>query len=142
MLGVLGVPEVSEHAELPPHQPIAGGLSALAYRNWRDPDVPAGGDILPDEWNDGVRAEHKQHEFGIGPGCTGYDPVTDTYTGQAIPPVRIRDVCESLDTPDDPATPEDETRIRCCVESICDDDFSFAIRCLTGLIQQAVIPVG
>jgi hypothetical protein len=143
MLGVLGVPEVVDHADVPPYQPTAGGLQALVYRDWRDPDVPAGGDILPDEWNDGVQAEDKQFEFGIGPGCTGYDPVTDTYTGQAIPPVRIRDVCESLDTPDDPDTPGvDETRIRCCVESICDDDFSLAIRCLTGLIQQAVTPVG
>jgi hypothetical protein len=142
MLGVLGVPEVTEHASTAPHQPTAGGLSALVYRDWRDPDVPAGGDLLPEEWNDGVRAVNKQFEFGIGPGCTGYDPDAGTYTGQAIPPVRIRDVCESLNGPDDPATPEDETRIRCCVESICDDDFSPAIRCLTGLIQQAVTPVG
>jgi len=142
MLGVLGVPEVTEHADAPPHQPTAGGLAALEYRNWRDPDVPAGGDILPEEWNDGVRAEDKQFEFGVGPGCTGYDPVSGTYTGQAIPPVRIRDVCESLNRPDDPETADDETRIRCCVESICDADFSPAIRCLTGLIQQAVTPVG
>ncbi|MEM9460865.1 MAG: hypothetical protein AAGF11_42270 [Myxococcota bacterium] len=142
MLGVLGVPEVTAHNPAPPHQPTEGGLLDLTYRNWRDPDVPAGGDILPDEWGDGVRAQNKQFEFGVGPGCTGYDPAADSYTGQAIPPVRIREVCESLDTPDDPATELDETRIRCCVESICDDDFSPAIRCLTGLIQQAVIPVG
>ncbi len=142
MLGVLGVPQVTEHSPQPPHQPTGGGLAALVYRDWRDPDVPGGGDILPDEWAVGVRAEDKQFEFGIGPGCTGYDPDSGTYTGQAIPPVRIRDVCESLDTPDDPATPADETRIRCCVESICGDDFSPAIRCLTGLIQQAVTPVG
>ncbi len=142
MLGVLGVPEVTEHNPLPPHQPTAGGLEALIYRDWQDPDVPAGGDILPDEWSDGVRAVNKQFEFGIGPGCTGYDPGAGTYTGQAIAPVRIREVCESLNTPDDPATEVDETRVRCCVESICDDDFSPAIRCLTGLIQEAVIPVG
>ncbi|MCH9683883.1 MAG: VWA domain-containing protein [Deltaproteobacteria bacterium] len=142
MLGVLGVPEVTEHAPGVPHQPTAGGLEALVYRNWRDPDVPAGGDILPGEWSDGVRAANKQFEFGIGPGCTGYDADAGTYTGQAIPPVRIREVCESLDTPDDPATTQiDETRIRCCVESICDDDFSPAIECLTGLIEQAVVPV-
>ncbi|MEX1367300.1 MAG: hypothetical protein AB1Z98_29505 [Nannocystaceae bacterium] len=142
MLGVLGVPEVTAHAEQPPYQPVAGGLAALTYRDWADPEVPAGGDILPDEWDAGVRAVDKQFEFGIGPGCTGYDPATDTYTGQAIAPVRIREVCESLNTPDDPATFEiDETRIRCCVESICDDDFSPAIRCLTGLIEQAVTPV-
>ena len=142
MLGVLGVPEVTDHADAPPHHPTAGGLDALVYRTWRDPDVPGGGDILPDEWSDGVRAVHKQFEFGVGPGCTGYDPLGGTYTGQAIPPVRIREVCESLDTPDDPDTVADETRIRCCVESICGDDFSPAIRCLTGLIQEAVTPVG
>ncbi len=143
MLGVLGVPPVTEHAAVPPHQPTAGGLDALIYRNWQDPDVLGGGDILPDEWNDGVRADNKQFEFGIGPGCTGYEPATDTYTGQAIPPVRIRQLCESLDVPDDPATRDvDETRVRCCVESICGDDFSPAIQCLTGLIQQAVTPVG
>lgn len=142
MLGVLGVPEVTAHADAPPYQPVAGGLEALVYRQWRDPDVPGGGDILPDEWADGVTAQDKQFEFGIGPGCTGYDPETGTYTGQAIPPVRIREVCESLNTADDPATTEvDETRVRCCVESICDDDFSPAIRCLTGLIQDAVTPV-
>lgn len=142
MLGVLGVPEVTAHADQPPHQPTAGGLEALVYRNWRDPDVPAGGDILPDEWAAGVTAVDKQFEFGVGPGCTGYDPGPGTYTGQAIPPVRVREVCESLNTADDPATTEiDETRIRCCVESICDDDFSPAIRCLTGLIQDAVVPV-
>ncbi|MEM7157307.1 MAG: hypothetical protein AAF799_30960 [Myxococcota bacterium] len=142
MLGVLGVPEVTEHAKAPPHQPIAGGLEALVYRTWRDPDVPSGGDILPDEWDQGVRAVNKEFEFGVGPGCTGYDPGSGTYTGQAIPPVRIREVCESLNTPDDPTTRGiDETRIRCCVESICGDDFSPAIRCLTGLIQEAVTPV-
>ena len=46
--------------------------------------------------------------------------------------MRIREVCESLDEGD---------RIRCCIESICGDDFSPAIQCLTGLIQDAVIPV-
>jgi hypothetical protein len=64
------------------------------------------------------------------------------FTGQAVPPVRVRSVCESLDIPDDPATPQDEAEVRCCIESICDEDFSPAIRCLTGLIQNAVTPVG
>jgi len=141
MLGVLGVPPVTEHADAPPHQPTAGGVADLVYRQWRDPDVPGGGDILPDEWALGVDAADKQFDFGIGPGCTGYDVGTGTYTGQAIPPVRVRELCESLDRPDDPTTEQDETRIRCCIESICDDDFSPAIRCLTGLIQDVFTPV-
>ena len=101
-----------------------------------------GGDILPDEWADGIDAADKTFEFGIGPGCTGYDADAGTYTGQAIPPVRIREVCESLDVADDPTTPEDETRVRCCIESICDNDFSPAIQCLGGLIQDVFTPVG
>jgi hypothetical protein len=126
---------------VPPHQPTEGGILDLVYREWRDPEVPAGGDILPDEWAAGVDAADKTFEFGVGPGCTGVDPELSTYTGQAIPPVRIREVCESLDRADDPETPLDETRIRCCIESICDDDFSPAIRCLAGLIQDVIVPV-
>jgi len=141
MLGVLGVPEVTAHAELPPHHPTAGGVASLVYRQWRDEMFPDG-DILPDEWNAGVRADEKQHEFGIGPGCTGVTDEGGGFTGQAIPPVRIRSVCESLDVADDPTTADDETRIRCCIESICDSDFSPAIRCLTGLIQDVFTPVG
>jgi hypothetical protein len=132
MLGVLGVPLVTDHAATPPHQPTAGGVEALVFRDWHDPQYPAG-DILPEEYAEGVRASEKQYEFGIGPGCTGSADGGLTFTGQAIPPVRIRSVCESLD---------DETRIRCCIESICDSDFSPALRCLTGLIQDAVTPVG
>jgi hypothetical protein len=142
MLGVLGVPEVTDHADTPPHLPVAGGVADLVYRQWRDPDVPGGGDVLPDEWADGITAADKQFEFGVGPGCTGYDPVSGTYTGQAIAPVRVREVCESLDVPDDPTTAQDETRVRCCIESICDDDFSPAIQCLGGLIQDVFTPVG
>jgi hypothetical protein len=141
MLGVLGVPEVTAHAMAPPHQPTAGGVDDLEFRLWRDPEYPDG-DVLPDEWAEGVRAVDKQFEFGIGPGCTGVDDATSAFTGQAVPPVRVRSVCESLDVPDDPSTPADETQIRCCIESICDDDFSPALRCMTGLIQSAVTPVG
>ena len=141
MLGVLGVPEVTEHAMVPPFQPIAGGVRDIEYRTWQDPEYPDG-DILPDEWADGVRAVDKQFEFGIGPGCTGVDDAIGEFTGQAVPPVRVRSVCESLDVPDDPSTQEDDTQIRCCIESICDEDFSPAIRCMTGLIQTAFTPVG
>ncbi len=141
MLGVLGVPEVTAYASIPPFQPIAGGIADLEYRRWRDPEYP-GGDILPDEWAAGTRAVDKEFEFGIGPGCTGFDDGAGGFTGQAVPPVRIRSVCESLDLPDDPDTFADESQVRCCIESICDEDFSPAIRCLTGLIQNVVTPVG
>ena len=44
-----------------------------------------------------------------------------------------KEVCESLNSGDD---------VRCCIESICDDDFSPAIDCLTGIIQDVFTPVG
>jgi hypothetical protein len=141
MLGVLGVPEVNQHAPVPPYQPTMGGVEALEYRDWRDGQYPDG-DILPAEWAAGITAARKQFEFGIGPGCTSYNPASDTSRGQAIPPVRIRSVCESLNRADDPDTADDETRIRCCIESICGVDFSPAINCLTGLIESAITPVG
>jgi hypothetical protein len=51
----------------------------------------------------------------------------------------VIDVCQSLDIADDPATPNtNEAKIRCCIESICDDDFSPAIQCLTGIIQESI----
>lgn len=138
MLGVLGVPPVTRRQMDPPYAPIEGGVEALVFHDWRDPAYPDG-DILPDEWDDSVTAAHKQAEFGIGPGCTA---VTPSYVGQAIPPVRIRSVCESLDVPDDPDTPANEGKTRCCIESICGDDFSPALRCLTGLIRDVIQPEG
>lgn len=136
MLGVLGVPEVTAYADTPPFQPIEGGVAALQYRDWRDPAHPRG-DILPSDWDDGIDADAMQFEFGIGPGCT----VSNTdYEGQAIPPARIRRVCESLDVPDDPDTPGDESQTRCCMESVCGEDFTPALRCLTGLIRTAIVP--
>jgi len=139
MLGIVGVPPVTDRNPDPPFQPVAGGVLDLVYRDWRDPDYDNGGDILPAEWANGVNAADKQYQFGIGPGCTGEDG-TGGFTGQAIPPVRVKEVCQALDISDDPDTPVDETEIRCCMESICDTDFSPALSCLTGLIQQNVIP--
>ncbi|MEZ4385701.1 MAG: hypothetical protein R3A79_30560 [Nannocystaceae bacterium] len=123
MLGILGIPEVTAHNPEPPYEPTAGGVKDLVYRQWND------GDILP---GDGGTAATKQFEFGIGPGCTGLDG-EGNYTGQAIPPVRIKEVCESLN---------DGDKIRCCMESICDDDFSPAIECLSGLLQETFAPQG
>ncbi|MCA9709061.1 MAG: hypothetical protein KDK70_24665 [Myxococcales bacterium] len=139
MLGIVGVPPVTERNPDPPFQPLAGGVLDLEYRDWRDPDYPNGGDVLPDDWDAGLDAAYKEYQFGIGPGCTGEDGMGG-FTGQAIPPVRIKEVCQALDIADDPDTPDDETEIRCCMESICDTDFSPALRCLNGLIQEHVIP--
>lgn len=125
MLGILGVPEVREHNAEPPFEPIAGGVADLEYREWTDAD------ILPGDADD---AAAKTDKFGIGPGCTGFEDASMTVsTGQAIPPVRIKEVCESLNDGED---------VRCCIESICDDDFSPAIDCLTGIIQNVLEPIG
>ena len=140
MLGIIGVPIVTERNPDPPYQPLAGGIDELVYRTWKDPEYPAG-DILPDDWADGVTAAHQEWQFGIGPGCTGEDG-SGGFTGQATPPTRIIEVCQALDVDDDPATPEDEAQIRCCIESICDTSFANALRCLTGLVAENTIPQG
>lgn len=129
MLGILGVPIVTERNPDSPFQPTAGGVFDLEYRNWRDGEYPAG-DILPDEFPAETAAD-KQFDFGIGPGCTGTNDAGE-FTGQAIPPVRIKEVCESLNLGPEAAD------TRCCIESICDQDFSPAIRCLTGIIQESI----
>lgn len=139
MLGILGVPEVTAHNPEPPFEPTEGGVFDLEVRQWREGMHPDG-DIPPDEFIDGKRAEDKTWEFGVGPGCTATTPGGE-FLGQAIPPVRIREVCESLDIPDDPDTPQDESRVRCCIESICDDDFSPAIACLTDLVRDVFRPI-
>lgn len=126
MLGILGVPPVTEHNSESPHEPTAGGVHDLVYRKWRDVD------ILEEDMLLGVDAEYQQWAFGIGPGCTGQDEMGNV-TGQAIPPVRVKEVCESLNY---------DGRIRCCIESVCDDDFSPALSCLTDVIQDVFVPVG
>jgi hypothetical protein len=140
MLGIIGVPIVTERNPDPPYQPLAGGLDELVYRTWQDPEYPDG-DILPDDWADGVTAAHQEWQYGIGPGCTGEDG-NGGFTGQATPPTRIIEVCQALDVADDPGTPGDEAQIRCCIESICDTSFANALRCLTGLVAENSIPQG
>jgi len=141
MLGILGVPPVTVHNDKPPFQPLEGGVIDLQYRDWIDGEfdgTPGGGDILPDEWAAGVTADVKRFQFGnVGPGCTGTD-ADGNFTGQAIPPVRVREVCESLNYTDE----KGDEQIRCCVESICSTDFSPAIECLTGIIQETIGPAG
>ena len=137
MLGILGVPPVTEYNDVAPYQPIAGGVFDLEYRDWIDGEYPAG-DILPTEWSGGVTADNKRFEFGaIGPGCTGED-MGGNFTGQAIPPVRVREVCESLNFTDE----NGNEQVRCCIESICSTDFSPAIKCLTGIIEQSIPAAG
>jgi hypothetical protein len=131
MLGILGVPEVTAHNPNPPYEPTAGGVAALEFRVWEDTDLSQA-DI-----DEGIEVEDKIWEFGnIAPGCQNEN-------GSAIFPTRVQEVCESLNQPDDPATPNlDESSARCCIESICDDDFSDAIKCLTGAISSAIPPAG
>jgi hypothetical protein len=131
MLGILGVPLVTEHNPNPPYEPTAGGVDDLVYRDWRDGQYPAG-DILPAEFADGVTAEDKTFDFHIGPGCTGEDGMGG-FTGQATPNTRVIEVCQALNY---------EGNIRCCIESICDTDFSAAIQCLTGIIEETIQPPG
>jgi hypothetical protein len=128
MLGVVGIPEVIRNEE---GEIVDGGVDDLVYRDWQEAD------ILPEDMADGIDAAYQEWAFGIGPGCTGYDEDTDAYTGQAIPPVRVKEVCEALNYEEG-----GEARIRCCMESICDDDFSAAITCLTDVLQDVVGPVG
>ncbi len=126
------MPKVTAHNPNAPFEPTAGGVMDLVYRDWKDPAYPVG-DILPDEWSQGVTAAKKQFDFGIGPGCTGEDGMGG-FTGQAIPPVRIKEVCEALNIDKG----NGEVDVRCCIESICDTDFSAAIQCLTGIIGESI----
>jgi hypothetical protein len=124
MLGILGVPSVTAHNPQPPFQATAGGVGDLVYRQWQDGPYPMG-DLLPEDIANNETALTKEFEFGIGPGCTGEDGMGG-FTGQAIPNVRVQEVCEALD---------DDDWIRCCIESVCDNDFSDAINCLTGMLE-------
>jgi hypothetical protein len=131
MLGILGVPEVTAHNPQPPFEPIAGGIYALYEREWTEAD------LTPAELDAGVTVEHKVWEFGdIAPGCANE-------RGTAIFPHRVHEVCEGLDVPDDPRTPSlDESQPRCCIESLCDDDYSAAIKCLTRAVSGDLLPDG
>jgi hypothetical protein len=124
MLGILGVPSVTQHSDVAPFEPVAGGVEDLVYRDWVDGAWPLG-DII----DEGATAASKEFEYGIGPGCTRVDG-----TGQAIPPVRVKEVCQALD--------QGEDQIRCCIESVCDSDFSGAFGCLTGVLQTVAVPIG
>jgi len=114
MLQIVGVP--------------SSGVGDLVYRRWRHGEYPEG-DILPEEFAEGVDADDKNFDFGIGPGCT--QPSDMGYI-QAVAPGRLREVCEGLDVSDDLAG------TRCCIESVCDDNYTGAIACLGGLIEHVL----
>lgn len=120
VLGVLGAPPVTEHNAQSPFEPTAGGVHALEYRVWADTD------LTPSDIEAGVTVAHKVWEFGdIAPGCASEH-------GNAIFATRIQEVCEGLNRSDDPRTDDIiESRVRCCIESICDEQFTDAFHCLT-----------
>ncbi|MCY1058475.1 hypothetical protein [Nannocystis sp. SCPEA4] len=97
------------------------GIGDLVHRGWTQDD------ILP---GDGDAPEQKEFEFGIGPGCTG------GASGNALPPGRIRQLCEELDVADDPNTPADESATRCCFESACATDLAGGFDCLLDAMAQ------
>ncbi|MEX1363927.1 MAG: hypothetical protein AB1Z98_12420 [Nannocystaceae bacterium] len=126
MLTLVGIPEVSLHSTRPPFEPTLGGVDDLVIHDWIDGPYP-GGEILPEEWAVGIDAADKTFQLGIGPGCTQDVPVHGIV--QAQPPPRIREVCQALD---------EQGGTHCCMESICDDDLTPAMRCLRGMIQTSM----
>jgi len=133
MLGILGVPPVTAHNDQVPYEPTAGGVEDLVYRDWTAADILPGQNSVEGDDDAQLEAAFNNYDFGIGPGCTGGNAETG-FTGQAIPPVRIKEVCEALDIRNTDGT----TETRCCIESICDDDYSPAMKCLTGILSAAI----
>lgn len=131
MLAALGVPSVTSHNPQPPFEPTAGGVVSLVERVWSESDLTVA------ELDAGVTVEHKVFEFGdTAPGCA-------TDQGNALFPRRVYEVCAGLDIPDDPRTPDlYEFQPRCCIESICADDYSAAIQCLTPSVSGPPVPKG
>lgn len=120
MLGMLGVPPVTAHDERPPFQPIEGGREALVVRDWTEADV------LPQDADAGLTAADLQFNYGIGPGCSRPESTT---VAQAIPPIRTLALCDHISPYLDA---DGNEQVRCCVESICDDDYGAGMRCLAA----------
>lgn len=122
MLGLLGVPPVTAHNAESPFEPIEGGQDNLVVRDWADDDV------LPQDADAGVNAADLQFNFGVGPGCSRAE---STSVAQAIPPIRTLEVCSRLGDQVDDAGND---LVTCCVESICDDDYTSGMRCLANML--------
>jgi hypothetical protein len=131
MLGIWGVPEVTAYNPQPPYEPVEGGVLDLEYRDWR------ASDIYQEQADANITAQYMQYDLGIGPGCM-FEGSPDIPAIQAAPPVRMRQVCEALNI----ERQDGSVDIRCCIESICSEDFSNGIRCLTGAISKSIVLPG
>jgi hypothetical protein len=131
MLGIWGVPPVTAYNEQPPYEPIAGGVFDLEIRDWR------ASDLYQEQIDAGITAQWMQYDLGIGPGCM-FEGSPEVPPLHAVPPVRMREVCEALNIERDDGTVD----VRCCIESICSEDFSNGIRCLTGAISTSIVLPG
>lgn len=123
MAGILGMPAVTANSPEPPFLPTEGGYPDLVIRNWQEDD------ILPDEAAAGVTPADKQFNLGIGPACTAAESTTSR---QATPIVRMASVCESLNVGDDPLD------TRCCLESVCGENYDAAMWCLGSTLGSAL----
>lgn len=128
MLPIIGVPPVLAHNPDPPFQPTAGGAPDLIHRDWIDAPYPVG-DLSEDDLANGTTAANKRFEYGVAPGCSTPGNPESTLR-QGIAPVRMLEVCESLDFQDE----EGNDLARCCVESICDDDPNGSMICFAGML--------
>lgn len=109
VIGLLGIPSVTGHSPDAPFEPVSGGVEDLVYREWKGNDIQGGGWTVEDlEW-----------AFGMGPGC-GEMTAVDAETTFGTPPARMLEVCDATDLP-------------CCLESVCDADYSGAAQCLKGV---------
>ena len=99
---------------------------SIEYRTWRAGIYPAG-DVLPTQAAAGIDADDLNYSFGaIGPGCIAETEIGDFL--QALPPIRIREVCEAVGAADQGT---------CCMGSICDPTFSGALDCLLDAASPA-----
>jgi hypothetical protein len=121
LFAIAGVPEVTEYSDDRPFAPTAGGIYDLAVRDWIDGPLPAG-DILPSEDAAGITAADKHFLLGVGPACSGQN-LRGQYARQAVPNLRLFDVCMSLDEPD---------AQHCFIDSVCELRFDNALRVLYG----------
>ncbi len=126
MVAFTGVPAVTKRNGAPPYHPIAGGLADLVYRDWEYQD------LLPPDLENGVSVDDKRFATHIGPACSEYGVNTGRFV-QAVPNIRVTEVCESLDQTRDLG----DAGVRCCVESVC--DYAMPLDCVDGWLSNAEI---
>jgi hypothetical protein len=136
VVAAVGVPPVEEHYSDPPFPAVAGGVNDLLYRDWIEGEYPTG-DVLPQRAAQGITAANEQFAYGIGPGCTAED-AEGVAIAQATPPVRIRELCERRDGVDE----EGNYQVRCFIESVCTDAFTFGLQGLARSTSCALVPCG